>query len=531
MAADPSFAQSLRSHYLYEECKRLVATDGLEAALVMLRQRDFLLLLRAVDTSEGNLVAFLHEMGVHAPATVAAQRHCPEPEMLPSWERASSPVCVTGTSPGSVGNFQQEASAEQFREAVNMLVRMIEVSGGAVELAELVVRFGILGPELRDATLGKPSNRGFDVADPANFQRAFGSSNLFQLSRTSTRDIIVRLYERSPSLVPKPPAVSLADVMAEQTQTNSDLEPAHRATTTTTTTMPPAPTGTGTTTAPPPAHTVATAGKLIGEVKNWNDEQGFGFIIPSCGGDDVFVHRTQIAGNSEWPSLVIGELVAYGLGIGSDGRPRAQGVVNADGSSISVKPAPAILTQSTTEGTNPTSGQSNSCSAEPPEFTVVAAAVGEVAAAASASTASGGGRAWASVAASSPTAGAVDLFNQGVPVDLFNQGGGGSIIVKTSTRESQRKKKQRRAKAAREAAVAEEQKEPDIAAELYLSSSGDDDDDDDADDENDGVQPEPVAMQEWEIEAARIQEEQRLKMAAAMVCLSFPLHFIFFSCS
>lgn len=34
--------------------------------------------------------------------------------------------------------------------------------------------------------------------------------------------------------------------------------------------------------------------RLQGTVKWWNDEKGYGFITPSSGGDDLFVHFKAI---------------------------------------------------------------------------------------------------------------------------------------------------------------------------------------------------------------------------------------------
>jgi len=61
-----------------------------------------------------------------------------------------------------------------------------------------------------------------------------------------------------------------------------------------------------------------------GTVKWFNQEKGYGFIIPDEGGEDLFVHYSAIAG-SGFRSLEEGEKVSYEVGQGRKG-PQAQNV-------------------------------------------------------------------------------------------------------------------------------------------------------------------------------------------------------------
>ena len=47
-----------------------------------------------------------------------------------------------------------------------------------------------------------------------------------------------------------------------------------------------------------------------GTVKWFNDEKGYGFIAPSGGGKDLFVHRTNIV-SSGYPTLSEGATVEF----------------------------------------------------------------------------------------------------------------------------------------------------------------------------------------------------------------------------
>ena len=61
-----------------------------------------------------------------------------------------------------------------------------------------------------------------------------------------------------------------------------------------------------------------------GKVKWFDERKGFGFIVPDDGGEDLFVHHTNIEGQG-FRSLSEGQAVEYEVGEGRKG-PQATNV-------------------------------------------------------------------------------------------------------------------------------------------------------------------------------------------------------------
>ena len=63
---------------------------------------------------------------------------------------------------------------------------------------------------------------------------------------------------------------------------------------------------------------------IEGKLERWNDERGFGFIVPLDGGEDIFVHVSAFPHDGRRPQN--GELLAFAIEIDAGGRKRARDV-------------------------------------------------------------------------------------------------------------------------------------------------------------------------------------------------------------
>ncbi|KAL0432190.1 UNVERIFIED_CONTAM: Glycine-rich protein 2 [Sesamum latifolium] len=71
---------------------------------------------------------------------------------------------------------------------------------------------------------------------------------------------------------------------------------------------------------------MADAGRSIGTVKWFSGQKGFGFVAPDEGGDDLFVHQTEIQ-TEGFRTLREGQRVEFKIDSREDGRSKAVDVV------------------------------------------------------------------------------------------------------------------------------------------------------------------------------------------------------------
>ncbi|MBL8262962.1 MAG: cold shock and DUF1294 domain-containing protein [Xanthomonadaceae bacterium] len=78
--------------------------------------------------------------------------------------------------------------------------------------------------------------------------------------------------------------------------------------------------------------------RLVGRITDWNDEKGFGFVVPNGGGDRAFVHANEFQRGSKRP--VSGDLISYVAATDQRGRLNAKQIRHA-GQKIAVPRAPS----------------------------------------------------------------------------------------------------------------------------------------------------------------------------------------------
>jgi uncharacterized membrane protein YsdA (DUF1294 family)/cold shock CspA family protein len=61
--------------------------------------------------------------------------------------------------------------------------------------------------------------------------------------------------------------------------------------------------------------------RVAGRIVEWNDERGYGFVLPNGGGEKRFLHVKAFLSKTQRPA--IGDAVAYAPGVDERGRPTA----------------------------------------------------------------------------------------------------------------------------------------------------------------------------------------------------------------
>mmetsp|Transcript_9834 Transcript_9834/g.14397 ORF Transcript_9834/g.14397 Transcript_9834/m.14397 type:complete len:153 (+) Transcript_9834:54-512(+) len=88
---------------------------------------------------------------------------------------------------------------------------------------------------------------------------------------------------------------------------------------------------------PPSDGDIIEGKKIAGTVKWFDPKKGFGFLVPSDGSDDVFVHHSSVYAKG-FRSLAEGEEVEFEVTIDEQGRRNAQDVTGPYGAFVQGAP-------------------------------------------------------------------------------------------------------------------------------------------------------------------------------------------------
>lgn len=80
--------------------------------------------------------------------------------------------------------------------------------------------------------------------------------------------------------------------------------------------------------------------RLAGRITDWNDDKGFGFVVPIGGGTRTFVHISEFQRGSRRP--LAGDMISYRPGVDARGRTNARQIRHA-GQKIEAPRTPSRL--------------------------------------------------------------------------------------------------------------------------------------------------------------------------------------------